>query len=577
MLSPFTRDGWRLTGICVLCLLASCVDSDYDLKNDLDLSVGIGGDYLALPLGNTEAIPLERIIKTENSDLLHTDAAGNYLLLKQDVVSMETDPIDPVMIQVDPHIFNPITLAFDGGPLPPQGEKSEVHPSVWVDEESVEQIDTSLPTQVKEIEWMEFQQSVHALLEIQVSGSTASVRKLKFEDFKLIFPDYVSLAETGINEITIGDEFLAAEGYVRSFRIERLNFDQNPVEDARMRLSVPVRLEGKIVVSEFVPGQITAGSVILDPTLTLSDMEVGLIQGRIDPQVSDTHHQVDLTDMPDFLQGDDVVFDVQPRLTLVGENTLGMVLDVDLQAVPWQNGNPVQEGINELYFMLDAAPVPGEVTASRLWLAASDEDVPEEYRYVEALRLPQLLRKVPDQIDLQFQVEPDPSQPQQLDLRVEQYPLNLNYELNIPLSFGPSLQLCYRDTIRDLIKEIGEVTDKVSLLEIVSEATNTIPLELICQAIPVDANLQPLEGVEVSVPATIQPGGRNGEEVRSPFEITIRETTSGALSALDGLILEVTGKGNESVAQIPLNSSQYLQFTMKCKIPGGLHVDIDDL
>ena len=59
--------------------------------------------------------------------------------------------------------------------------------------------------------------------------------------------------------------------------------------------------------------------------------------------------------------------------------------------------------------------------------------------------------------------------------------------------------------------------------------------------------------------------------------MTIRETVPGALALLDALILEVNGSGQESVAHIPLNVSQYLQFTLTCKVPGGLHLDLDDL
>ncbi len=561
---------------CCLALI-SCVDSDYDLRDEIDMSVGIGGDYLALPLGNTELISLKKIIKTENSDLLQTDASGNYRLLQQDDISVESAPLEPVTLHVNPHRFDPMRLDFDRetGPLPelPSGTV----PAVWIEEESLEQIDASLPTQVKALEWMQFQNEVHAVLQIRADGSSSAVRKLKFDGLKLIFPDYVALTETGTSEISLYDEFALVDGYVRQFGIERLAFEHNPVTESHLRLEVPVRLEGQIAASEMAPGATEPGQVVLNAVLTLSDMPVGLIQGQVDPQLEETYHQVDLTDIPQFLQDEDVVFDIQPSLAVQGKNTLGMALNIDWLAVPFRNGEPISEGTNEVVFSMDASPVPGEVAVSRLWLSATEEAMPEGYRYVEALRLPHLLRKVPDRIDFAFRVSPDMSRPQLLDLSLERYPLEMSYELNIPLSFGPSLQLLYRDTIRDLQSDIGELLDKLTSLEISSEATSTIPLELQCRLIPVNVDLSPLEGVEVSTPASIQPGGRQGEAVQSPFEVTIRETVAGSLAALDGLILEVTGKGNESIAHVPLNDAQYLQFTMQCRIPGGLHLDMDDL
>ena len=563
--------------LCTLCLLASCVDADYDLRQDIDWSIGVGGEYLTVPFGSTEAIPLDRILKTENSGMLQTDAQGNYRLLKQESFSWEVPPVDPVTIQVSPHVFDPIRLDFSSEPIGGAASAENVRLSATVDAVAVEPIDTSLPEQVQEIDWMTFRQPVYAALSIRVSGATGGVDQLQLEHLKVSFPEYVRLVETGTSVITINDVFSASTGYTRLIEIERMAFEQNPVAKGALRLSVPIRLDGTVVLSELASGTSAPEGVILEPVVTLSEMPVGLVQGRFQPQVEASQQRVDLTDIPDFLQGDEVVFDVEPRVALDVENTLGMVLDVNWVATPWRGESLLEEGVNEVNFTVDAAEVPGDATLSRRWLATSEQNIPAGYRYVEAFQLPRLVKKIPEYIDFQFKVEPDALQPQQLDLGVGRYSLEGTYELNIPLSFGPSLQLCYRDTIRNLIEELGEVTDKVSSLEIVSEATNTIPLELQCRAIPMDVHFQPLEGVEVSSPEKIQAGGANGEAATSSFGVTIRETVPGALALLDALILEVNGSGQESVAHIPLNVSQYLQFTLTCKVPGGLHLDLDDL
>lgn len=577
-MSPvFTRYAVRRLGVVALCLCSACVDHNYDLKKDIDLSVGVGGEFLAVPVGNTEPIRLGKIIKTDDADLLQVDARGNYRLSKQDLFAVDVPKVDPVTIRVAPHVFEPKTLDFGGVSLPPQGTASGALPSAPVEEESVEPVDTPLPVQVLGIDWLEFRHATHAELTIRISGATAAVRKMKFEGLRLIFPAYVRLTESGTNEIAIDDEFAVAEGYTRRFGIERLTFDRNPVEDGQLRLQVPVRLEGRIAASQASPSGGPLDGIVLEPGLAIEDMDVGLLQGRIDPGIQQTHQLVELEGMPDFLQGDDVVLDVEPRLAFQADNTLGMALDVNLKASPQRNGEVIEEGVNDIDFRVDAAEVPGEITATRLWLAVTDLDMPEGYRYVPAPRLPELVKKVPAAIDLQVEAVPDLESPQRIDLGVERYALNLHYELDIPLSFGPALHLLYWDTMKGFLDDIGDFVDKVTQVEITCQADNTIPLKLTCRAIPVDRYLDPLEGVEVSAPGTIQPGGLSGEVVRSPFDVTIRETTRGALAALDGLILEVSGDGEQNVAHIPLNESQYLQFTMKLKVPGGLHLDLDDL
>ena len=49
-------------GVAVCLVTATgCVDHRYDLKGDLDLSVGVGGKELTIPVGETEKITLEKM------------------------------------------------------------------------------------------------------------------------------------------------------------------------------------------------------------------------------------------------------------------------------------------------------------------------------------------------------------------------------------------------------------------------------------------------------------------------------------------------------------------------------------
>lgn len=115
----FTRYSLKRLAVVALCLCSACVDHNYDLKKDIDLSVGVGGEFLAVPVGNTEPIRLGKIIKTDDADLLHVDARGNYRLSKQDLFAVDVPKVDPVTIRVAPHVFEPKTLDFGGVSLPP--------------------------------------------------------------------------------------------------------------------------------------------------------------------------------------------------------------------------------------------------------------------------------------------------------------------------------------------------------------------------------------------------------------------------------------------------------------------------
>lgn len=76
-------------GVAVCLVTATgCVDHRYDLKGDLDLSVGVGGKELTIPVGETEKITLEKLIGSDEDDLT-VMPDGTYALLKRDDVQMD--------------------------------------------------------------------------------------------------------------------------------------------------------------------------------------------------------------------------------------------------------------------------------------------------------------------------------------------------------------------------------------------------------------------------------------------------------------------------------------------------------
>ena len=56
-----------LFGLWALSLfgMVSCVDNDYDLSKDIDMSVTVGGNNLTIPASDTKDITLEKIFGLE--------------------------------------------------------------------------------------------------------------------------------------------------------------------------------------------------------------------------------------------------------------------------------------------------------------------------------------------------------------------------------------------------------------------------------------------------------------------------------------------------------------------------------
>ena len=66
-----------------LLTLSSCVDNDYDLTKDIDLTIQVGGSEFAIPGGETEPIKLSKILDIEEDGVVKIDNEGNYYLLQE--------------------------------------------------------------------------------------------------------------------------------------------------------------------------------------------------------------------------------------------------------------------------------------------------------------------------------------------------------------------------------------------------------------------------------------------------------------------------------------------------------------
>ena len=73
----------------------SCVDNKYDLDKDIDMTINVGGEHLAVPVGSTDTAFLSKIIEVEEGDILQPDAATHiYHLTKQDDINVNPTTVN---------------------------------------------------------------------------------------------------------------------------------------------------------------------------------------------------------------------------------------------------------------------------------------------------------------------------------------------------------------------------------------------------------------------------------------------------------------------------------------------------
>ena len=90
---------WFLWG--TLCLLCSCIDARYDLKNkEVALDVQIEGNKIAFPVGNLRPIYLDSMLSAADQEMLK-EIDGVYSIAHSGAISPISVKLDEISFKID--------------------------------------------------------------------------------------------------------------------------------------------------------------------------------------------------------------------------------------------------------------------------------------------------------------------------------------------------------------------------------------------------------------------------------------------------------------------------------------------
>ena len=82
-----------------LLSLSACVDNDYDLSKDVDMTITVGGENLSIPGSNTDLITLEKIFDLDPESDVQADANGDYALTMNGEGTESTVNVEGVTVE----------------------------------------------------------------------------------------------------------------------------------------------------------------------------------------------------------------------------------------------------------------------------------------------------------------------------------------------------------------------------------------------------------------------------------------------------------------------------------------------
>lgn len=588
-----------LTTFGALLLLSSCVNDDYDLNGEIDMTVQVGGD-LSVPVSDTDEMTLDDILDLDSESIVKVNPETHVYELRKEADSPSTFEFDLPEISVNNPKLNVFSMSFTIPAEEVLMEKFGVTPEIL----AMLKTDPTYPSNIPGID--EVRESIPVELhrefdvlnyEFDMPEEVVALKHIAFKN--PLKPDFdmstdMPLGELGLHDvyaefpseldhddITMGGIWgetvdghheynLPKDVWLTQGEHERLNLefvgltmDWNRATDgATLTLERPVAMHGWVTIRatgrEFL--QLAGKTYKMNTDISLTKLEFSEATVMVDPKIDEEATTVELNDLPDFLTEEGVVILLQqPAIRLLTESNI----PVDVNC--WgkiETDKGIEVAISEPNS--NGISLGGDALDNWCLYGGTQPQWGSNYAYYEVEGLTDILRKVPNTIDLSF------------NARVNQkfytlalgktYSATIDYSMECPLAFGQGSQVVYADTIKDWHADLEDFeVNKLKLAATVHNGTSLDELDLKIQPIGIDGKV--LTGVQVSEVTGIHDG--------SEIEFTVEAVEQGALKFLDGVILNVKAKVTKSDAA-PLKSTDAIRLdNIRLAILDGVVIDLN--
>ena len=564
-----------------LGITTSCIDSSYDLNKDIDMTISAGGEHLAIPVGYTEKITLDKIIELDEGDDLQI-VDGEYHLLKKNNIDETNTSVGTVTVAESENIIDAITLLNSVSTpganivIPKKQSEGKINAEArGVDKAVIEigSLAADMPTTLT--------------LKFELGGGI-SIERVDIKTMTITFPDFIQFEnENGLNgqTLTMTDVQIKPSEFKKELKINKYVFGNTYGEGNRVEEENGdriLKIENQKITIEmqgiYANNPQGSGSLSITPTVTLSEMAVSEVYGTIQPDIDVKPTEVELNNLPDFLQDDEIRLDItNPVFSFNANNPLNTDVEMDGVLTGYKDGKvtkTVKIGSGNGGASITLKPSGDKQQTISI---VRDEKTVVEANATKVVvpNLNDIIETIPDRINVELKPAVKTEQYYTVNLG-QDYTLNSAYDIDIPLSFGSNLKIVYEETLDNFDLDLEDVDIEKAVLSI--NAVNTIPLAMEIKndnVSALDANGNVIKDIDVTVEGTITESKDGKTEVSSTLNVNLNETAEGAISKLDGLKLKITAVPGQAT-DVQLLSTQWMQLKdMKLKIPNGIKVDLN--
>lgn len=552
-------------------LVTGCTNSDYDF-NEIDATMGFGGDGLELPASSTMDIPLKDVLDLEENGSVKLDGEGNYLFQLTGSGSSEANPkIEPIRLEGRSYNANiPISLSASAKATRSL-TASSVIPEVKEKMFEYHGVDKSVKSLTKAN-----MKPVTMKLTLGFSGISSVISKIK--KATLTLPGYLSLNRVvgdgnGMpiptsSRIDIAD-IPTSRDMVLTITSNELLFSE---QDAYGTLSIAE--DGKIDMDGYfglkiddfeLTGTPSTANMSIAAKVEVENIELTSATGVFDPEVNfGTLGEVDVTGVPDFLSDDNVVADLaNPQILLTINNEMNVAATVKATVTATKSGQTTATvQLPEMYIEKNSVSPTTQICICR-------EKTPElvnqygDANVYAVSNLSTLINKIPNHVSIgNVEARADQSQEATVEFG-KPYHITPSYEVYAPIAFGKDAVIEYSDQFDGWNDDIDDLElSENTYVRLTADAISKVPAALILEATPLGVGGADISNlIEVNIKKGEVSASTDGETaVTSPLEVEIREKVKGGLKQLDGLSYKVQGKATHNgttVEGVTLNANKH--------------------
>lgn len=611
-------------------LFTGCIDDSYDLDK-VDLTMKLNTDGLGVKLGNTDLIALADIL--DEDETVKTEANGLYYLVKDGtsnfnvkVDNMTTSFNDTKLDMNTPVLqYNDVYEQLRDAGIPvthgstlPIPADFEMHGSAEGDQE----VDFKITdvSDVKQVKTIDLQKSKVALTLTEANQpASLNLGVTRLKNIRLYLPKFL-----GVTDVAPGWELKEGNVLVYTLNGGIYNYNRNNPEICSVYLN-KVALDqtenkGKVENGgiELTPNELNVtmtaeqvffenragrelsmnvgdqASVRLDIKVPNNVLNISQVTGIFNPAINPDNERIDVSsDLPDFLQDKEVrIVATNPTIRFhANMSTLPVGIDMRGTLTAVKENGAFENGATTKVVKLDKGVM--EMGRDNYVYYCNQGNTPYDPEGAKAgaatvkntANIGDLITELPDYLEVDLKNN-------QINVKNEYYTVQLgrdyhvdaDYSVFVPFEFDRGLKVVYNDSTESMHSDLKDLS-ATGTLEVMADAYNTIPLELLVglKAVDVDGNELPVEFNTAE--AHVAPGDgstytmngevkqRSGSEVMTPIKITAKLDDKDLLSRIDKLCFNIHA---DATGSNKLVSTQYLKLNnIKIKLHAGVIADFN--